>query len=190
MGPGDEVLVPDFTFPATANAVRHCGPHPVLLDVDPETLTLSVPRSRVETDDEHPLGRRAVAAVESAQFRLGPPADGLDERFRRVDECLWQIRNRGGQGVFLRPVSLGAVRHEEEAVFPRRAYWDRFAVGTSGIAIHFENAPSLAGYRCPDGIHLDDRDAERFSRDIAREREKRRALPWQASGERVGRARG
>lgn len=32
---GDEVLVPDFTFIATANAVAYCGAHPVFLDVDP-----------------------------------------------------------------------------------------------------------------------------------------------------------
>ena len=32
---GDEVLVPDFTFIATVNAVAYCGAHPVFLDVDP-----------------------------------------------------------------------------------------------------------------------------------------------------------
>jgi perosamine synthetase len=32
---GDEVLVPDFTFVATANAVAYCGAHAVFLDVDP-----------------------------------------------------------------------------------------------------------------------------------------------------------
>ena len=30
--PGDEVLVPTFTFVATANAVAYCGAHPVFLD--------------------------------------------------------------------------------------------------------------------------------------------------------------
>jgi perosamine synthetase len=32
VGPGDEVLVPAFTFVATANAVAYCGAHPVFLD--------------------------------------------------------------------------------------------------------------------------------------------------------------
>jgi perosamine synthetase len=32
--PGDEVLVPTFTFIATANAVAYCGAHPVLLDCE------------------------------------------------------------------------------------------------------------------------------------------------------------
>jgi perosamine synthetase len=37
IGPGDEVLVPDLTFVATANAVRYTGATPVLVDVDPGT---------------------------------------------------------------------------------------------------------------------------------------------------------
>jgi len=35
IGPGDAVLVPDFTFPATGNVVRLVGARPVLVDVDP-----------------------------------------------------------------------------------------------------------------------------------------------------------
>lgn len=37
---GDEVIVPDMTFIATANAVELCGAQPVLVDVNPETLTM------------------------------------------------------------------------------------------------------------------------------------------------------
>ena len=35
VGPGDEVLVPSFTFIATAHAVAHCGAQPVFLDCEP-----------------------------------------------------------------------------------------------------------------------------------------------------------
>lgn len=35
--PGDEVLIPDLTYVATANAVRYAGATPVLVDVDPWT---------------------------------------------------------------------------------------------------------------------------------------------------------
>jgi perosamine synthetase len=35
VGPGDLVLVPGFTFIATANAVSYCGADPVLVDVEP-----------------------------------------------------------------------------------------------------------------------------------------------------------
>jgi perosamine synthetase len=40
IGPGDEVLVPDLTFVATANAVRYTGATPILVDADPHTWTL------------------------------------------------------------------------------------------------------------------------------------------------------
>jgi perosamine synthetase len=40
VGPGDEVLVPDMTFIATANAVRLTGATPVLVDIDRATLTM------------------------------------------------------------------------------------------------------------------------------------------------------
>lgn len=39
--PGDEVLVADFTFPATANVVVQLGAIPVLVDIDMETLTMN-----------------------------------------------------------------------------------------------------------------------------------------------------
>lgn len=42
VGTGDEVLVPDVTFIATANAVRLAGATPVLVDIDARTLTLSL----------------------------------------------------------------------------------------------------------------------------------------------------
>jgi perosamine synthetase len=40
IGAGDEVLVPDLTFVATANVVRYTGATPVLVDADPVTWTL------------------------------------------------------------------------------------------------------------------------------------------------------
>ncbi len=42
IGPGDEVLVPDYTFIATATSVLMTGARPVLVDVDPRTFNISV----------------------------------------------------------------------------------------------------------------------------------------------------
>jgi len=42
VGLGDEVLVPDVTFIATANAVTMCGATPVLVDVDPKTMNIDI----------------------------------------------------------------------------------------------------------------------------------------------------
>lgn len=44
VGPGDEVLVPGHTFPASAHAVLHAGAVPVFVDVDRETLCLDPDR--------------------------------------------------------------------------------------------------------------------------------------------------
>lgn len=42
--PGDEVLVPAYTFPATANVVALSGLQPRLVDVDPETMNIDPAR--------------------------------------------------------------------------------------------------------------------------------------------------
>lgn len=40
LGPGDEVIMPSFTFVSTANAVVLRGAKPVFVDIDPETLNI------------------------------------------------------------------------------------------------------------------------------------------------------
>ena len=68
----DLVIVPSFTFIATANAVAHCGAIPWIFDVSPETWTLDaslVARTlAIETRREngacqHAATRRRVAAI-------------------------------------------------------------------------------------------------------------------------------
>jgi perosamine synthetase len=45
--PGDEILVPAYTFPATGNVVALAGLRPVLVDVDPETMNIDPARVSV-----------------------------------------------------------------------------------------------------------------------------------------------
>ncbi len=96
VGPGDEVVVSDFTFPATANAVLHCGAKPVLCDVDPASGAMD-PQGLEEAITErtravivvHPFGipadmpainrvaaERGVAVIEDAACALGSEIDG------------------------------------------------------------------------------------------------------------------
>lgn len=41
IGPGDEVIVPDFTFPATCNAVELCGAKAVLTDIELDNFNIA-----------------------------------------------------------------------------------------------------------------------------------------------------
>ena len=40
VGPGDEVIVSDFSFPASANVIEDLGARPVFADVCPETFNM------------------------------------------------------------------------------------------------------------------------------------------------------
>lgn len=48
IGPGDKVVVPNYTMIATPNAVRWAAAKPVLADVDPETLCLDIEKVSVD----------------------------------------------------------------------------------------------------------------------------------------------
>jgi dTDP-4-amino-4,6-dideoxygalactose transaminase len=67
IGPGDEVIVPSFTFIAVANAVRYVGANPVFPDIDPITLNLS------PASVEGALTPRTRALI--AVHTFGRPAD-------------------------------------------------------------------------------------------------------------------
>ena len=38
IGPGDEVIVPDYTYPATASVISIVGAKPVIIDVSKEDM--------------------------------------------------------------------------------------------------------------------------------------------------------
>jgi perosamine synthetase len=67
VGPGDEVIVPDFTMIACVNAVLYTGAKPVLADIDPKTLTLS------PVDVERRITRRTKVIMPVHVY--GHPAD-------------------------------------------------------------------------------------------------------------------
>lgn len=57
IGRGHEVIVPTFTFAATANAVLMCDAKPVLADVDPSTFNITAP------EIEKSLTKRTKAVI-------------------------------------------------------------------------------------------------------------------------------
>ncbi len=93
IGPGDEVIVPNFTMIATPNSAKMIGATPVFVDVEPDTLCLSAelaaraitPRTKaiffVDVNGRYPRGGieplielcrdRGIALVEDAAQALG-----------------------------------------------------------------------------------------------------------------------
>ncbi len=72
IGPGDAVLVPDFTYPATANVVAMVGALPIIVDVCKHTYCLSVSElERTISEWQGPEKLKAIMPV----HEFGHPAD-------------------------------------------------------------------------------------------------------------------
>jgi dTDP-4-amino-4,6-dideoxygalactose transaminase len=71
VGPGDEVVVPAFTWVATANVVLHTGATPVLCDVDPATFNIDPDRLAAC------VGPRTRAVMPVHLFGLAADMDAL-----------------------------------------------------------------------------------------------------------------
>ena len=72
IGPGDAVLVPDFTFPATANVVLLVGARPVLVDVDAHSFCVT-PQAMAAAIESWQGPQRLRALMPVHEF--GCPAD-------------------------------------------------------------------------------------------------------------------
>ena len=101
--PGDEVIVPDFTFIATASAVLAAGVLPVLVDIDRETLCIDVKLAEAAITSR----TKAIVAVHMG----GNPADidAMGELCKKrglalVEDCAhahaseWRGRRVGSYG--------------------------------------------------------------------------------------------
>ncbi|MDH3691355.1 MAG: DegT/DnrJ/EryC1/StrS family aminotransferase [Gammaproteobacteria bacterium] len=73
IGPGDAVLVPAFTFVATAEVVLLLGATPVFVDVDPITFLMDIDSLRSAIDEAAKQGLRPRAIIPVDLF--GQPAD-------------------------------------------------------------------------------------------------------------------
>jgi dTDP-4-amino-4,6-dideoxygalactose transaminase len=68
VGPGDRVVVPSYTFTATAEVVRYLGAHPLLVDVDARTGNLTAEGVEQAVDDLPGPVRDTVRAVVPVHF--------------------------------------------------------------------------------------------------------------------------
>jgi hypothetical protein len=69
--------------------------------------------------------------------------------------------------IFVRFPTSGVLWELEEQRYPRKDYWDVFAAESRAATVHFKDYPALARFQCPDGSHLDYRDAVPFTKALA-----------------------
>lgn len=152
------------------------------------TRTLPKPSYLVTHEDRSRSADYRLVDIEAyRQRRLdrdrGVYQDAADGGFQpwlgqsaQVESWVRRIQDRGGKVAFVRFPTAGAYHAMDEADHPKARYWDRFAAMTSAEAIHFQEEPTLSGFDCPDGSHLDYRDAPRFTEALADELVRRGVL--------------
>jgi dTDP-4-amino-4,6-dideoxygalactose transaminase len=113
IGPGDEVIVPSFTFAATANAVALTGATPVFADIEPDHFCLSADAVRASVTDR-------TAAIMPVHL-YGHPADM---------DALGAVATEHGLRLF------------EDAAQAHLATWQGRAVGTFGDFAMFSLYPT------------------------------------------------
>ena len=121
--PGDEVLVPDLTFIASANAVIMAGARPVFVDVDRKTFGIDVEKAKekvtaqtkaimpvhlygqcADVDKVLPFARmQGLAVIEDAAQAVGVKFNGrhagtFGEIGMRTDNNVFQWRNAACRG--------------------------------------------------------------------------------------------
>ena len=69
--PGDEVIIPSFTFVSTANCIMRAGGRPVFAEIDPATLTIDV------VDVERRITARTKAIIPVVYAGVSPAMDEL-----------------------------------------------------------------------------------------------------------------
>ena len=94
IGEGDEVIVPAFTFAATATSVIHTGARPVFVDVDPETGILDPEKVEAAINEQ----TKAICAVHL--YGVMAPMDRfakLAEKYslKLVEDAAHSIEARG-----------------------------------------------------------------------------------------------
>ncbi|MBX7242503.1 MAG: DegT/DnrJ/EryC1/StrS family aminotransferase [Bacteroidia bacterium] len=95
VGPGDEVIIPAYTYCATANVVMHCGAKPVMADIRPGDFTISpeeiekkiTPRTKaIITVDlgGMPCDYREIMEILKAKKHLFQPRNENQENLGRI----------------------------------------------------------------------------------------------------------
>jgi perosamine synthetase len=162
VGPGDEVIVPSFTFIASANAILHAGATPVFVDIDeqtynvtPETIAPAItPKTRaIMPVDQIGLAadlpaimalarKHGLAVVEDAAPSLGATIDGQKVGTFADFTCFSFHPRKSittGEG--------GLITTDDDAAATRLRALRSHGVSTSAFARHASGTTSIEEYR-------------------------------------------
>lgn len=147
---GDEVIIPDLTFVATANAVKYIGAVPVLVDIDADTLCIDPAAIEAAITDKtraiipvhlygHPAnmpaimeiaGRHGLLVVEDAAEAHGADVNGKKVGAWGDCACFSFYGNKvitSGEGGMITTDDEALYRHakylRDHAMSPTKRYW-------------------------------------------------------------------
>ncbi|MBS7645455.1 DegT/DnrJ/EryC1/StrS family aminotransferase [Candidatus Bathyarchaeota archaeon] len=105
VGPGDEVIIPSFTFSATAEAVMLTGARPVFADIDEETYTITI------ESVEEALSRKTKAIIPVDLYGLPADIDPILEMAEKRDICVIEDAAQS-LGATYKDRRVGAIAHQ------------------------------------------------------------------------------
>jgi hypothetical protein len=120
-------------------------------------------RADYEIVDREAAYRRRVAIYLSGEepaFRVVPD---FDARLAVFDDLIRKLQSRGAEVILVRFPTTRRIWEIDQILYPKRVYWDEVVKRTSARTIHFTDYPALMDFDLPDGVHLDYRDAPRFT---------------------------
>ncbi|MCP4567828.1 MAG: DegT/DnrJ/EryC1/StrS aminotransferase family protein [FCB group bacterium] len=85
IGPGDEVIVPSFTFIATANAVEYAGARPRFVDIDQRTYNIDTAAVRQILTQSNAVERKVKAIIPVSLFGLCVDMDEINNLAAEFD---------------------------------------------------------------------------------------------------------
>jgi len=91
------------------------------------------------------------------------PNQAYEANIPRINAMADAIRRRGGRVIFVVFPTSGLVKAVDDARYPRALFWARFAASSRATTLNFADVPSMQGFICPDGSHLDARQRTAFT---------------------------
>lgn len=166
VGPGDEVVTVSHTFIACANAIRQCGAEPVLVDIDPVTLTIDpdlaeaaiTPRTKAILAVHQigmpcdmarlvPIARRhGIALVEDAACAIGSEIR-IDGVWQRIGLPLGDVACFSMHPRKILTTGEGGMLVTRHAALDRNfRLWRQHGMGVSDVARHASRAVVFEDY--------------------------------------------